>query len=435
MDLTNDLHMDPQAISVLEGSLASAEEVDSSQKQKRARKKRAKKKKKQFLLGDSSLKTDTAIKDPSHESLALPDSLSSQGIEECNERRKRKKTEHNAVESNANGCGSPENIFPSKTSIPALDMPSDHPIQCVSTKSVTRQSCMEADNCQGENEEKEQHMLKKAAESSNGECDVQDVSCNCNSAIANGEFSAKESVLESVKMKIEHSINDHSLNPEEKSGFVKNVSVTTKQDDYPAVCDSSDKVQNVKTYTRRKTFNFNCNKEPAVQDHRKDDLHKFSDGPFTVGLMEGETKFSGDQVTSHGGPAAEEMKLMTENTSGKRLMTTSSVVDIPVMQLEETNARQLDHAEITRNDLCCPGDVSDLSLVTVNGGNSKISQFSLDRTIISYSKNKLLILDVNGLLADFVTDVPRRYKPDPEPDLWLNSKKGDMVKYCVLSHC
>jgi len=115
-------------------------------------------------------------------------------------------------------------------------------------------------------------------------------------------------------------------------------------------------------------------------------------------------------------------------------MTTSSAVDIHVEQ-RETNGRQLDHAEITRNYLCCAGDVSDLSLDTVRDGHLKISQFSLDRSVSGNRKKKLLILDVNGLLADFVSvNVTRtRYRREPEPDFVLKGKKGNMVKNLVSS--
>jgi len=134
--------------------------------------------------------------------------------------------------------------------------------------------------------------------------------------------------------------------------------------------------------------------------------------------------------------ADEEIELSTDNIKEQRFMATSSAVDIPVEQLK-TSCRKLDNTEITRNDLCCAGDVSDLSLDTVRDGHLKISQFSLDRNFAGNQKNKLLILDLNGLLADFVsisdTDTPfRRYRREPEPDFVLRGKKGDMVK-CLVS--
>lgn len=115
-------------------------------------------------------------------------------------------------------------------------------------------------------------------------------------------------------------------------------------------------------------------------------------------------------------------------------MTATSAVGIHVEQVE-TNGRQLDHAEITRNDLCCAGDVSDLSLDTVRDGHLKISQFSLDRSDLGNPKKKLLILDVNGLLADFVSihDTRTRYRREREPDFILKGRKGNMIKYLVSS--
>ncbi|TKY73293.1 FCP1 y domain-containing protein [Spatholobus suberectus] len=210
-----------------------------------------------------------------------------------------------------------------------------------------------------------------------------------------------------------------------------------------AVYDFSDKTVCVKTYARRKMVNSNCRRnsgysspencksEPTIQDHHEDDSHKFSDGPLRVDLMDGETKFSIDQVTSQSGAAAEEIKSSTDNINEQRFMTASSAVDIPVEQLE-TNGRQLDYTEITRNDQCCAGDVSDLSLDTVRDGHLEISQFSLERSVAGNSKNKLLILDVNGLLADFVSvsHPRRRYRPEPEPNFCLKGRKVYKRPFC-----
>eukprot|EP00256_Glycine_max_P061133 XP_014630200.1 uncharacterized protein LOC100786318 [Glycine max] len=266
-----------------------------------------------------------------------------------------------------------------------------------------------------------------------------------------------------------------------------NTSLVKKNVDDSPDYGLSDKNLCVITYARRKMVNSSCrrnsgspspengNKEPTIQDHQKDDSHESSDGPLRVCLMDGETKLSIDQVTSQSGAAAEEIKLSADNINEQRFMTTSSAVDIPSEHLEtdgrqldhtgitrnnlycadeeielntdnikeqrfmttssavdipfeqlETNCRKLDNTEITRNDLCCAGDVSDLSLDTVRDGHLKISQFSLDRNFADKQKNKLLILDLNGLLADFVSisDTPFRiYRREPEPDFVLRGKK------------
>ncbi|KAK7328427.1 hypothetical protein VNO77_22533 [Canavalia gladiata] len=448
MDVVNELNVGPPAITSLEGSLTNTEEVNSSQQQKMA-----KKKKKQdnviecedpeFSLDNSSPEMGATTKHPLHEHLALPNLLCYQTIVELNstqknEKSKRQKTKHNAIESNVNGCCAPENTFSSEISEPALDVPLEFPVQCITTDSITRQSCVEASICQGCNEEKEKNMTNKTAENRNGQCDVQEVCCNNFLVVASPELFAEENGLEVVKLKIEQGINDNIPSPKDKSGFVKNTSLVKKNDDDPAVYDTSDKNQYVKTYSRRKNSDCrrnsgysspeNCNKEQTKQDYHEDDSHKFSDGSPTVGLMDKETKLLSDQITLQSGVAAAEIKLRADNTHEQRFMTTSSVIDDPVEQLE-TNGRPLDHTEITRNDLCCAGDVSDLSLVTVKDGHSKISKFSLDRTVASNSKNKLLILDVNGLLADFVSDT-WRYRPEPEPDFWLKRKKVYKRPFC-----
>ncbi|KAL2319411.1 hypothetical protein Fmac_028380 [Flemingia macrophylla] len=95
-------------------------------------------------------------------------------------------------------------------------------------------------------------------------------------------------------------------------------------------------------------------------------------------------------VKSH----SEEIKLRSNNNNEQGIMTTSFVVDIPVEQLQ-TNSRQLYHTEIARNDLCC-------------AGNSK--------------KNKLLILDVNGLLVDFVNFCLDRF----HVGVWSSTSKGNV---------
>lgn len=308
------------------------------------------------------------------------------------------------------------------------------------SKNNSSQSCVEADICLHGNEEKKQKVLSQAAEKGNGESEIQDKADNCNSVVADADAKllAKESVLEVVKMDIEQSINENSSNPKETSVSVKNGSPVNNHDEDLKVHDLSNKSQSIKTYSRKKLNDVNCkrnlecpsaensNKEPIIQDHNNDGSHEVSDGPLRDVLMEGEK----EHLTNQNKVEAEEMELIADYSSEKSSMTTSSIVDIPVTQHEERNARQKGHAELTRNDLCCLTDISDLSL---SSGNSEISQCSVDRTIISNSKNKLLILDVNGLLADCVSDVPNGYY-QPEPDFWVRRRKGDMVKYQFSSY-
>ncbi|ESW10355.1 hypothetical protein PHAVU_009G202400 [Phaseolus vulgaris] len=375
-----------------------------------------------------------------------------------------------------------------KASSPAMDMLSGHPIQCFSSDPITSQSYEEAGFCQGDHEEKEQKMINTTAEKHHN---VPEVSGNHIFVAASPEPFAKKCVPEVVKFNIEHSINDNISNLEDKNSFVNDTSLMKEDVDDPADYDLSDKSMCYKACQRRQMVNADCrssgypspespNNEPTFQDHDKDDSHKFSDGSLRVGLMGVETKLSIDQVASHSGDAAEGIKLSTdiineqrfmtnsivdipvehlkadgrqldnteitrsdlccageqielntENINEQRSMTTSSAVDIHVEQ-RETNGRQLDHAEITRNDLCCAGDVSDLSLDTVRDGHLKISQFSLDRSVSGNRKKKLLILDVNGLLADFVSvNVTRtRYRREPEPDFVLKGKKVYKRPFC-----
>ncbi|KOM40125.1 hypothetical protein LR48_Vigan04g032300 [Vigna angularis] len=374
------------------------------------------------------------------------------------------------------------NTTAAKASSPALDLLSGRPIQRFSTDPITCESCEEVGFCQGDHEEKEQKTMDTTAEKQHN---VSEVSCNHTSVAASPEPFSKESVPEVVKLSTEHSINDNISNPEDKNSFVNDTSMMKEDVDDPAHYELSDINMCYKACTRRQMVDADCrrssgdhspesaNKEPTFQDHDKDHSHQFSDGSLRVGLMDGETKLSFDQVTSHSGAAAEEIKLSTDIIDEQRFITTS-VVDIPVEHLEadgrqqddteitrsnlccageqielntdnideersmpassavgihaeqvETNGRQLDHAEITRNDMCCAGDVSDLSLDTVRDGHLKISQFSLDRSGLGNPKKKLLILDVNGLLADFVSihDTRTRYRREREPDFILKGRK------------
>jgi len=219
-----------------------------------------------------------------------------------------------------------------------------------------------------ENEEKEQNILSQAPEKGNGGSDIQDKACNCNS-----ELFAKESVLvEVVKMNMEQGINENSSNPEGTSNPGKNGSLVKNHEEDLEAHDFSGKFRCIKTYSRKKLNNVYC-----IKDHHNDDSHEVFEGPLIDGLMETETEHSTDQNKVE----VEEIKLIVENSFKQRSTTTSCLVDIPMTQLEETNATEVDHAEVTRNDLCCPDDVddvSDLSLITVNGGgNSKISQCSV----------------------------------------------------------
>ncbi|AES66023.1 uncharacterized protein [Medicago truncatula] len=372
-------------------------------------------------------------------------------------KRKRRKTKNNVVESDANGCGTPENTFPSKTSTSALDMPIEHPIQCLSTDALMSPPCVQADICLRGNEEEGQNILSQSAEKGNGESDIKDEGGNCSSVVADAELFAKESVLEVVQMDMEQSINQNGSNPKETSDSLNNKSLTMNNDEDLEVHDLSDKSDCIKTYSRKNLNNVHCIKEPPIQDHHNDDSHEVSDGPLTDGLMERETEHS----TNQNKVEAEEMELTAENSSEQRSTTTSCLVDIPVTPLQEINASQVDHAEVTRNGgnseisqcsverpTSCLVDIPVTPLVetnarqvdhaeaTRNGGNSKISQCSVERPIISNSKNKLLILDVNGLLADCVSDVPNGYY-QPEPDFWVRRRKvykrpfcDDFLRFC-----
>ncbi|KAG4915096.1 hypothetical protein JHK87_052653 [Glycine soja] len=123
--------------------------------------------------------------------------------------------------------------------------------------------------------------------------------------------------------------------------------------------------------------------------------------------MDIETQLSINQVTSQSEAADEETKFSTNNINGQRCIT-PCCVDNPMGHLE-TN-RQLDHTEITRNDLICVSDVSVFLILissdTVIDGLSNNSQFSPDRIVVSHSKKKLIVLDVNGLFADIFIKGP-----------------------------
>ncbi|KAL2656583.1 hypothetical protein AAZX31_04G147200 [Glycine max] len=475
MDVVNDLHMGPPATTNMGGS-TSTEDVNSSQKQKMARKKKQAVECEgvDFSLDKSLPKTDATIKHPLHGSPALPNFLSCQIFVEYstnNEKSKRQKTTHNAIEDNVNGCSTPEYIFSPKASTPALDMPSEHPIQCFSSDPITSQSCVEVGICQGHNEENEQNMINTTAENSNSQHGIPEESCNHISAAASPEPFVKECVSEVVKLNTEHGINDNIPNPEDKNGLLMNTSLVKKNVDDSPDYGLSDKNLCVITYARRKMVNSSCrrnsgspspengNKEPTIQDHQKDDSHESSDGPLRVCLMDGETKLSIDQVTSQSGAAAEEIKLSADNINEQRFMTTSSAVDIPSEHLE-TDGRQLDHTGITRNNLYCADEEIELNtdnikeqrFMTTSSAvdipfeqletncrkldNTEITRNDLccaDRNFADKQKNKLLILDLNGLLADFVSisDTPFRiYRREPEPDFVLRGKKVYKRPYC-----
>ena len=129
--------------------------------------------------------------------------------------------------------------------------------------------------------------------------------------------------------------------------------------------------------------------------------NKISDEPLAVDLVDGETK--ANQVTD------------------------VPVMDIPEVQLEEDNGRKLDGDQFSRNDVSSAGDIADSSLVCNKDHHSTTSHLPLDRTITSHSRKKLLVLDVNGLLADFVDHVPFGYEPDAN----ISKKSGEISCFLV----
>ncbi|CAN6714178.1 unnamed protein product [Malus baccata var. baccata] len=66
----------------------------------------------------------------------------------------------------------------------------------------------------------------------------------------------------------------------------------------------------------------------------------------------------------------------------------------------------------------------DMAVVAKEGSRSQISNSAVERPLVSVSKKKLLILDVNGLLADIVQLVSEQYKLY-RPDTTISRKSGD----------
>lgn len=368
-----------------------------------------------FSLEHSSVETDATIKDSCKDSPTMTDLSSSQRSVEVsstmNKRRKSWSMGHNATVSNVNGIVIPKDTFSTETSVPTLQIIPLHPVQCLSMNPVTRNSCAGSNFCPEENEGKDQTMLERAAETSNAERDLQEVRSKPNSVVANVDHFVKESMSEVASLNTVQGTIDNSSNPEDNSGYVKNESPVKKLDDYGINSEYSSSVD--------------YDKEPNVEVDNKDDSNKITDEPLKVGLVEKETKVLRGQVTSNGGGALEEMMLMTKNTYEQRV-TDVSVTSINEMQLEEDNGAKLDGNQITGHDMSSAGEIADLSLISKKEDHSRISDFWLDRTFTSHSK-KLLVLDVNGILADFVDHVPRGY----HPDTWISRKSGQISCFLV----
>lgn len=138
--------------------------------------------------------------------------------------------------------------------------------------------------------------------------------------------------------------------------------------------------------------------------------------PLAVDLVHEETK--GNQVTSNAG-GSEEM-IQVKNAHEQVNVTDVPVMDNPEVHLEEDDGRKLDVDQSSRNEASSAGGTADSTLVCNKDNHSMISHFPLENTITSQSKKKLLVLDVNGLLADIVEHVPFGY----EPDAYISKKSG-----------
>ncbi|KAI9117694.1 hypothetical protein K1719_011860 [Acacia pycnantha] len=174
-------------------------------------------------------------------------------------------------------------------------------------------------------------------------------------------------------------------------------------------------------------------KKAAENSNAKLDLQEASSSSTSVlvnvDLVDEETK--ANQITSNAGGSEE--TIMVKNDHEEIIVTDEPVMDIPEGQLEEDNGRKLDGDHFSRNDVSSAGGIADSILVCNKDNHSMISHFPLDGNINGHSKKKLLVLDVNGLLADFVDHVPFGY----EPDAWISKKSvfkrpfcDDFLKFC-----
>ncbi|XP_054806092.1 leashin-like [Prosopis cineraria] len=118
------------------------------------------------------------------------------------------------------------------------------------------------------------------------------------------------------------------------------------------------------------------------------------------------------------------MSQCQEENQGKELNMVEKATDgSPAMTSVEGKSRKKNKGRMrkeTRHDslqsntnLCGVSevDISHSTLVSKHDC-SNVSRFPLGRAISSYSKRKLLVLDLNGLLADFVLGVPKGFKRD-----------------------
>ncbi|KAJ7956485.1 NLI interacting factor-like phosphatase [Quillaja saponaria] len=319
-------------------------------------------------------------------------------------KEKMQKTTYDAVDSNNNSSDLPGGTLLMKDTLPAMDISPKLPVECLSVEEETAQSSVNMSFFKEKNEGEEQNnMLKKDAQSDVTVCDLQR--------------------YELVSTK---SINDNFLIPVDGICSIHNESISgaEKPNDVQEVKLDPDKIQKLKMQIRRlvqtharksiPSDTLRCSKEPSKEDvHRDASVNISVDEPFTVGLEENlQMTVLEDPVTSNGGTASEHMKLNEHNCEQRDV----SVLPILEETIEENN-RDDGKVESEREGHCSSTlavlkDDVDIEITIEEGCHAQLLDCSPSGDSFSCTKKKLLILDVNGLLADFVPNVPEEHKAD-----------------------
>ncbi|GMN54308.1 hypothetical protein TIFTF001_023443 [Ficus carica] len=208
-------------------------------------------------------------------------------------------------------------------------------------------------------------------------------------------------------------VNETCPTSEEQSGLSNGVDngLIKKRGGYTEVCDVPESREVETSKWRKKSHHTNGKKFSDLGDISQPVEDKVDNDTSSPCLVVENTSVSLDnkfeKTCSRIGVVSEQVTdILTEKDSDNHLDNSSDILKLDSVKIDITR----EEAPPSTNN----GQVEDLVHLdaTVNKGDSSQMPNTLpERSLVVRSKKKLLILDVNGILVEFVSQVPRQYRP------------------------
>lgn len=335
----------------------------------------------------------------------------SQSDSESKKKRKKQKGSCIAPENCGRDCDPPEGNSLLDLSSTEINGSSQSPVESLlNLEQQIAQSCLEVNCCQLNIERKEQKERQSGLGINGAGCDLQVYSRRCGKS--SGQF---QSGLEEVT----GDASSHCLGEVPSARLQENLPEALSAEDATSAQVMGNVLEEVSFCSTDGEPTSRDSKEEIEITNLENNSHELSfvndvsvrDTPIELFEQKNGAKNHNNQMTGvdmlHGNEYLSETALCTGEEASKSRFD-SSLKHPEQMDVETENKMEVGPSSNSR----VVKDDADLDIIITHQNVSQVSDFPPERALKNPYKKKLLILDVNGLLADVVSFVPYGYKVD-----------------------